>query len=833
MTTAASSSASHAAQTSAHIPAYDPTEVEPRWRARWEADRLYEVANDDPRPPYFFLTMLPYTSGDLHIGHWYAMAPSDVAARWHRMQGKNVLFPLAFDAFGLPAENAAINHNTHPKQWTYTNIENMTRQLKTMGASFDWNREFATSDPEYYRWTQWFFLKLYEHDLAYRAAADCNYCPGCGTVLANEQVLREADGVGVCERCQSVVEAKQLEQWMFRITKYADELLNFEGLDYPEQIKTMQTNWIGRSEGAEVSFPLGRVVDGEDRLTVFTTRADTLFGCTFMVLAPEHPLVPSLTTAAQREAVEAYIAQSRRWNEIERQSTTREKTGVFTGAYAKHPFTGEDIQIWIADYVLLSYGTGAVMGVPAHDDRDYAFAAARGIPIPVVIAPPDWDGEALSEAYTGPGPMVNSGEFDGTDWQDGKLAVADALAEMQLGGRTVSYRLRDWLISRQRYWGAPIPIIYCESCGAVPVPEADLPVLLPDDAEFLPTGASPLERHAGFVNVDCPACGEAARRETDTMDTFMCSNWYMFRYIDPHNHFAPLDPELARQWLPIDTYTGGAEHAVMHLLYSRFFTKAVRDVGVLEIDEPFRRLFNQGTITKDSAKMSKSRGNVVNPDDWVGRYGADTVRLYLMFVGPWEAGGDWDDSNIHGIWRWLNRVWNLVLGNVEFADGGSAEELRRAAHGMISRVTRDIDRFSFNTMIPAMMECSNTLASIRDQGPVDEAAWQEAVEALLLCLAPSAPHFTEELWARLGRDGSIHEQAWPQFDEALLRAETVTVAVQVNGRLRDTLQLAAGAEQAEAEAAARAAAGVARHLEGKTLRRVIWVPDKLLNFVAN
>ena len=816
----------------AQIPAYDPSEIEPRWRERWEIDGLYRVANDDLRPPYYFLTMLPYTSGDLHIGHWYAMAPSDVAARWQRMQGKNVLFPLGFDAFGLPAENAAINNDTHPKKWTYANVENMTRQLKTMGASFDWNREFATSDPEYYRWTQWWFLKLYEHGLAYRALADCNFCPPCGTVLANEQVIRNDEGIGICERCDEVVEAKQMEQWMFRTTAYADELLNFDGIDYPEPIKLMQRNWIGRSEGAEISFPLGREVAGEDRITVFTTRPDTLFGCTFMVLAPEHPLVAELTTDECRADVEAYIEQARRQNEIERQSTTREKTGVFTGAYTRHPFTGDDIQIWIADYVLLSYGTGAVMGVPAHDERDFAFASARGIDIPVVIAPPDWDGNDLDEAYTGPGKMVNSGRFDGTDWQEGKLAVADALDEMGLGGRTVSYRLRDWLISRQRYWGAPIPMIYCDSCGTVPVPEDDLPVLLPDDAEFLPTGASPLERHKLFVNVDCPTCDEVGRRETDTMDTFMCSNWYMYRYVDPHNHHAPIGDDLARQWLPIDTYTGGAEHAVMHLFYARFFAKAARDMGILEIDEPFAKLFNQGTITKDGFKMSKSRGNVVNPDEWVERYGADTVRLYLMFLGPWEAGGDWDDSGISGQWRWLNRVWNLVLGNVE-TGGNSANAIRRATHAMIGKVSDDIARFRFNTMIAAMMEFTNELQSIRDQGPVDANAWQEAIDALLLCLAPSAPHITEELWQQTGHSGSVHEQLWPKYDEALAQAETVTVVVQVNGKLREKLALPPGASQEDAESAARATSRVADQLDGKTLRRVIWVPDKLLNFVAN
>ena len=819
---------------SAVPPTYDPAEIEPRWRERWEIDGLYRTRDDDPREPYYFLTMLPYTSGDLHIGHWFAMAPSDVAARWHRMQGKNVLFPLGFDAFGLPAENAAIANNIHPKQWTYANIENMRGQLKTMGAMFDWDREFASSDPEYYRWTQWWFLKLYEHGLAYRGSADANFCPPCGTVLANEQVIRDDNGLGICERCDAVVEARQMEQWLFRTTKYADELLNFDGLDWPEPIKIMQRNWIGRSEGAEISFPLKPAVDGQDRITVFTTRPDTLFGCTFMVLAPEHPLVPSLTTDEQRPEVEAYVEAARLQNEIERQSTTRDKTGVFTGAYTHHPFTDEPIPIWIADYVLPSYGTGAVMGVPAHDERDFAFAEARGIPIPVVIAPPEWDGQTLEEAYTGPGPMVNSGEFDGTDWEAGKLAVADALAERDLGGRAISYRLRDWLISRQRYWGAPIPMVYCESCGVVPVPESELPVLLPDDAEFLPTGASPLLRHEGFLNVDCPECDEAATRETDTMDTFMCSNWYMYRYVDPHNQFAAIDPELARHWLPVDQYTGGAEHAVMHLFYARFFAKAARDMGILEIDEPFTRLFNQGTITKDGAKMSKSRGNVVNPDEWVGRFGADTVRLYLMFLGPWEGGGDWDDSGIQGQWRWLNRVWNLALSDAEStSDADSAREIRRATHVMIQRVTRDIERFRFNTMIAAMMEFTNTLSGLRDAGPVDVEAWAEAIHSLILCLAPSAPYISEELWRRLDNEGSVHNQMWPEYDEALTRSETVTVVVQVNGRLRERLTLAVGSEQVAAEAAARASTRVSDQLEGKTLRRVIWVPDKLLNFVAN
>ena len=814
-------------------PEYDPAEIEPRWRSRWEADDLYRTPDDDPRPPYFFLTMLPYTSGDLHIGHWYAMAPSDAAARRKRMQGFNVLFPVAFDAFGLPAENAAIQHNTHPKEWTYKNIEAMRGQLQNMGACFDWQREFATSDPEYYRWTQWWFLELYRHGLAYRGRAAANWCPSCSTVLANEQVNR-GDDAGRCERCETIVETRDLEQWFFRITDYAEELLDFSSIDWPEPIQSMQRNWIGRSEGAEISFPLEQPVGAAERISVFTTRPDTVFGVSYLVLAPEHPLVGRLTAPEQRAAVDAYVAQARRQSEIERQSAELDKSGVFTGACVRHPLTGAAVPIWIADYVLLSYGTGAVMGVPAHDERDFAFASKYGLPIPVVIAPPGWDGQPLAEAYTGGGPMVNSDGFDGTPSAAGKAAVAAALAERGLGGAAISYRLRDWLISRQRYWGAPIPMVYCDACGIVPVPEAELPVLLPDDAEFLPSGASPLERHQGFLQTSCPECGGDARRETDTMDTFMCSNWYMYRYLDPHNHFAPIDPGLAKRWLPIDQYTGGAEHAVMHLLYARFFAKAARDMGHLPIDEPFTRLFNQGTITKDGFKMSKSRGNVVNPDDWVARFGADTVRLYLMFLGPWEAGGDWDDSSIQGQWRWLNRVWQLALGAAERSrDPDGAAELRRATHAMIRKVSRDIDRFRFNTMIAAMMEFTNAIGRLRDAGPVDAQAWDEAIDALTLCLAPSAPHISEELWVRRGRSGSVHEQAWPEWDEQLAREQTITVVVQVNGKVREKLALPPGVAQAEAEAAARASRRVSGQLDGKTLRRTVWVPDRLLNFVAN
>ena len=709
----------------------------------------------------------------------------------------------------------------------------MRAQLKTMGASFDWSREIVTSDPEYYRWTQWLFLQLLKHDLAYRKMAPANWCPSCQTVLANEQVVRGDDGVGRCERCESVVEMRDLEQWFFRITQYADELLDFSSIEWPERIRTMQTNWIGRSEGAEIRFGLEAPPTGWEAITVFTTRADTVFGTTSLVLAPEHPLVELITTDDQREAVGEYVRATRLATEIERQSTERPKTGVSTGAYALHPFTGARISIWIADYVLLSYGHGAVMGVPAHDERDFAFARQYGFEIPVVVAGPEWDGAALAEAYAGDGRLVNSGEFDGLSVAEGKVAIAAALRERGAGGPAVNYRLRDWLISRQRYWGAPIPIIHCPSCGPVAVPEEELPVLLPEDAEFLPTGESPLARHEGFLRVDCPQCGEPAKRETDTMDTFMCSSWYFFRYVDPHNEEAPVGAGLAKQWLPVAQYTGGAEHAVLHLMYSRFFTKACRDMGIVTVGEPFTRLFNQGIITKDGAKMSKSRGNVVNPDELVARLGADAVRLYLMFLGPWDRGGDWNDSSIQGHSRWLHRIWKLVqLGPARGADAASGERIRRLTHRMIKKVSEDIASFRFNTMLAAMMEFTNGLSKEPELGPVDGAAWDEAVRSLVLCLAPSAPHITEELWQRLGEPYSVHVQSWPPFDPARVAAETVTLVVQVNGKVRAQVEAAVGLDAAGAQAAAESAEGVQRYLAGKTLRRVVHVPDRLVNFVV-
>jgi len=812
---------------------YKPKEIEKKWQRKWAEDKLYEVSDDDPRPKWYALTMFPYTSGDLHIGHWYPMAPSDVHARYKRMQGYNVLHPMGFDAFGLPAENAAIKRGIHPFTWTMQNIDNMRRQLKSIGAIYDWSREVITCLPDYYKWTQWFFLKLYEKGLAYRGRAPVNWCPQCQTVLANEQVV----GEGICERCETPVVRRDLEQWFFRITSYADELLEFDGVDWPERIKIMQRNWIGKSFGTEISFALDHPGVKEKEIRVFTTRPDTTFGVTFMVLAPEHPLVAQLTSPDKKAEVDAYITKSRRQSEIERLSTEREKDGVFTGAYCVNRLNGEKVPIWIADYVLLGYGTGAVMAVPAHDERDFAFAKKYKLPIPVVIAPPDWDGAELTEAYIEPGTMVNSGQFNGLPSEKGIEAVSEFLKEKGWGKRTVSYKLRDWLISRQRYWGAPIPMIYCDKCGTVPVPEKDLPVLLPEDAEFKPTGESPLKYNEGFVNTTCPKCSGPAKRETDTMDTFMCSSWYFLRYASPHYGEAAFDPEKVKHWLPVDLYTGGAEHAVMHLFYARFFIKAIRDMGLVDFGEPFTRLFNQGIIIAEKRKMSKSRGNVVNPDDYVAELGADAVRAYLMFIAPWEQGGEWDDSGISGISRWLNRLWGLGLSGYYWDEsaGGQVKaerELERLSHQTIRKVSQDLEKLRLNTMIAALMEFTNHLSKIKDERAVSVNAWKEAVDTLLLLLAPTAPHLAEELWQRTGHEYSIHNQSWPGWNEELAREEEITLVVQVNGKLRDRIAVSASVTEDEARQLALDSPRVKSYTEGKEIAQVVYVPGRLVNLVV-
>lgn len=809
---------------------YHPKAIETKWQARWEADGLYKTDLSADERKFYFLTMLPYTSGDLHVGHWYAMGPSDVSARYRRMRGENVFFPIGFDAFGLPAENAAIKQGTHPHEWTYRNIERMRGQLKSMGAMFDWDSEAITADPEFYRWNQWFFLKFYEKDLAYRAFAPANWCPSCQTVLANEQVLEN----GTCERCHTAVVQKDLQQWFFRITKYAEELLDFSHMDWPDQITTMQRNWIGRSEGLNISFALD--VDGvdEDEIRVFTTRPDTIFGVTSMVLAPDHPLVDKITTAEQKAEIEAYVDQARRTTDIERLSADREKTGVFTGAYCRNRLNDTKVPIWIADYALLWYGTGAVMGVPAHDERDFAFAKKYDLDIPVVIAPPDWDESPLEVAYTEPGKQVNSGRFDGLPNDEGKSAIMNYAESEGWGHRTTTYRIRDWLISRQRYWGTPIPMIHCPKCGVVPVPEDQLPVVLPKDAEFKPTGDSPLELHEGFVNTTCPECGEPAKRETDTMDTFMDSNWYFMRYLSPQFSDGPIDPALAKKWLPVDQYTGGAEHAVMHLLYARFFWKVARDLGVVEGPEPFKRLFSQGQILgPDGQRMSKSRGNVVAPDDQVAKVGADAFRAFLMFIGPWNEGGPFNTKGISGIERWLNRAWTAALDEPELTENTeSAQTIRHLTHKTIKRATSDIEGFHFNTMISALMEMTNGLYQAREAGPIDRAAWGEAIEAMILMMAPLVPHITEELWERTNNPYSVHQQSWPTFDESLAAEHEVTLVIQVNGKVRDRIQVGADIAEDAAKELGMASEAVKRHLDGKEPRRIIYVPGRLVNIVV-
>jgi leucyl-tRNA synthetase len=809
---------------------YMPQEIEKKWQDRWAADHLYEVTEDPSRTKYYALTMFPYPSGDLHIGHWYAMAPSDVRARFKRMQGYNVLHPMGFDAFGLPAENAAIKHGIHPYKWTMSNIERMRKQLRSMGCIYDWTREVVSCQPDYYKWTEWFFLKLYEAGLAYRGMAPVNWCPACQTVLANEQVV----GEGECERCGAMVTKRDMEQWFFRITNYAEELLDFSKIDWPERIRTIQTNWVGRSEGAEVSFGLDHPGVAEKELRVFTTRPDTIYGVTFFLLSPEHPLVDKLTTPDRKAEVQQYVEWCRRQADYERTALQREKTGVFLGSHVINRFTGERIPIWITDYVLSTYGTGAVMGVPAHDERDFEFATKFGLPIRVVISPPDWNGEPLGDAYEGDGVLVNSAEFNGMPAAEGFKAICEKLEREGWGTVSVAYRIRDWLISRQRYWGAPIPIVYCDRCGIVPVPEADLPVLLPPDAEFKPTGESPLKYHEAFVNTTCPRCGGSARRETDTMDTFMCSNWYYLRFTSPGVDYAAFDDKKLNYWMPVDLYTGGAEHAVLHLMYSRFFIKALRDIGILSFDEPFTKLFNQGIILHGGSRMSKSRGNVVAPDQYVSQLGADTVRSYLMFVGPWNLGGDWSDSGIIGLSRWLNRIWNLC--ETPYAETNYDEETEKRIihlmHKTLKTVSEDIEDFRFNTMLARLMEFTNELGAALERGAVSAATWEEAIRTLLLMLAPSTPHIAEELWTRRGLPYSIHNQSWPCFDEELARAEEITLAVQVNGRLRDKLVVPADITEEEVRELALASDRVRAHLDGKSVKKVIYVPGRIVSIVV-
>jgi len=918
---------------------YRPEKIEPKWQKRWAADGLYHSDIDAERPKHYALTMLPYPSGDLHIGHWYAMTPSDARARFMRMRGYNVLFPMGFDAFGLPAENAAIKHNIHPKEWTYANIERMRAQLRTMGAMFDWRREAVSSDPKYYKWSEWFFSQLYKHDLAYRKMSPVDWCPHCNTTLAREQVWGDDRH---CERCGTPVIKKDLEQWFFRTTKYAEELLDFSHIDWPERVQALQTNWIGRSEGASVIF---RTEEG-DPLEVFTTRPDTLWGATFMVLAPEHPLVEKITSADQQAEVDAYVLQAARQSDIQREAIDKDKTGVFTGGYAINPVNQARIPIWIADYVLMTYGTGAIMAVPAHDERDFEFALKFGLPILPVIErtdgltksfaardsvktdfagalevqgipfeantdgfyvtiPPekideyiqiarqhlrpghwvdvvgmgwvfifansveDWDSVASGRHILARcqkldsglveyrtlmeflwrrdfyrdalyhheyGAMINSNEFSGTKGDEAVRKVIAWLEEKGVGKGAINYRLRDWLISRQRYWGAPIPIVYCKKCGIVLVPDEELPVLLPDDVEWLPTGESPLKLHPTWKYTTCPTCGGDAVRETDTMDTFMCSSWYHLRYLSPDYDKWPFDPVEYDYWMPVDIYTGGIEHATMHLIYTRFFHKAGRDMGIMKGPEPMLQLRNQGIILgEDSEKMSKSRGNVIAPDDLVGRYGADTVRAYLMFFARWDMGGPWNSNGIEGTARWVRRTWTLFSEPWELKSAASPEvlrSLRRKLHQTLRQVTHDYETLEFNTIISALMELLNEMYKAREAGAVGTPEWEEAQDIYLRMMAPATPHVVEELWARLGKPYSVHTQAWPEVDEDAAAEEQITLVVQVNGKVRDRIDAPVDISEADAKALALASEAVQKHLDGKPPRKVIVVPGKLVNIVV-
>jgi leucyl-tRNA synthetase len=817
---------------------YNPKAMERKWQEKWEADKLYRSVIDETRPKHYALTMLPYPSGDLHIGHWYAMTPSDARARFMRMRGYNILFPMGFDAFGLPAENAAIKEGIHPMKRTFENIERMRKQMKTMGAMFDWEREAISASPEYYKWTEWFFIQLYKMGLAYRKMSPVDWCPNCNTTLAREQVWGEDRH---CERCGTPVIKKDLDQWFFKTTRYADELLNFDGIDWPERVKTLQTNWIDRSEGASVIF---KTEKGGHHVEIFTTRPDTLWGATFMVFSPEHTLVDEITTPENKAAVEEYKQQAARQSDIQRGAADKEKTGVFTGGYAINPVTNERIPIWIADYVLMSYGTGAIMAVPAHDERDFAFARKYGLKIIPVIQPEgvELNGDTMEAAYIGEGVMINSGQFNGTkvNTEKGRKnpgihKVIDWLQEKGIGRESVNYRYRDWLISRQRYWGAPIPMTHCDIHGWNPVPEDELPVLLPEDVEWKPTGESPLKLHPTWKNTTCPICGGPAMRETDTMDTFMCSSWYHLRYLSPHYDKGPFDEAEYNYWMPVDTYTGGIEHATMHLLYTRFFHKALRDAGITEGNEPMMQLRNQGMVLgEDNEKMSKSRGNVIAPDVLVNYYGADTVRAYIMFFARWEMGAPWDSQGIEGAARWIRRVWAIFTDQTPTgtASNETKKTLRRRVHQTVRKVTHDFENFEFNTIISALMELLNEMYKAREAGALGSQEWYEAQDIYLRLLAPVAPHIAEELWTmHLGRPYSIHQQSWPEVDEVAAKEDSIEIPVQVNGKVRDRIVVPADAGEEAIKSAALASEQVQKYLEGREPRKVIVANKRLVNVV--
>lgn len=820
---------------------YDFQAIEQKWQKYWEVNNFYKVSADSSQPKYYALEMFPYPSGNLHMGHVRNYAIGDLVARFKTMNGFNVLHPMGWDAFGLPAENAAIKHGHHPAKWTYSNIENMKTQLKTLGISYDWDREIATCRPDYYKFTQWMFLKLYEKGLAYKKNSAVNWCPSCTTVLANEQVVE-----GVCERCETQVDKKQLEQWFFKITDYAQRLLDDLGKlpGWPEKVKTMQKNWIGRSEGCQFSMKL----DGMDEeIEVFTTRPDTVFGVTYMVLAPEHPLVEKIMqNQSDNKAIKDFIVKVSKSSDIERTSNDSEKEGVFTGAYAINPMNGTKIPIWIADYVLMDYGTGAIMAVPAHDQRDFEFARKYKIDIKVVIQGEDSPADAseLSEAYTAEGKMINSAKFSGLSVEEGKKKVNEYMQEQGFGKATVNFRLRDWLISRQRYWGAPIPIVYCESCGTVPVAEKDLPVLLPEDIVFKPSGESPLKYEEKFINTTCPICGQEAKRESDTMDTFVCSSWYYTRYCSPHNSELPFDTEEANYWMAVDQYIGGVEHAILHLMYARFFTKFLYDQKYLNCEEPFENLLTQGMVLKDGTKMSKSKGNVVSPEDIIKHYGADTARLFILFASPPERDLEWSDQGVEGSFRFLNRVWRQVLDYQEVikdvqipAQIDELDEISKAlhykTHASIKKVTDDIEeRFNFNTAISAIMELSNALGQYKENEIINYVIVKEAIESMLLMLSPFAPHTTEELWQLIGHSTSIHLESWPKYDTSALIKEEIDIVIQISGKVRERIKVAADISDDELRQISLDNDKIKELIKDKNIVKIIIVSGKLVNIVA-
>ncbi|MGN0736397.1 MAG: leucine--tRNA ligase [Anaerovoracaceae bacterium] len=818
---------------------YNFSEIEKKWQKYWEDNKVFKTVEDDTKEKFYCLEMFPYPSGKLHMGHVRNYSIGDVVARFKRMDGYNVLHPMGWDSFGLPAENAAIKHGIHPSIWTWDNIAEMRKQLKELGLSYDWDREVATCHEDYYKWMQWIFIQFYNRGLAYKKENPVNWCPSCQTVLANEQVVD-----GCCERCKSPVGKKNLSQWYFKITDYAERLLdNLDTLDgWPNKVKVMQRNWIGKSVGAEVEF---KIKDYDETLTVFTTRVDTIYGTTYMVLAPEYPSVLKMVEGTEYEQpVKEYIEKVEHMNDIERTSTTNEKTGVFIGKYAINPFTKKEIPIYISDYVLMGYGTGAVMGVPAHDQRDFEFATKFGIDIIPVVDPgdPDIDLNNLKEACAAEGTLINSGEFNGMNNKEAIGKFIEIVEERGIGKKTTNYRLRDWLISRQRYWGTPIPMIYCEDCGWVPEKEENLPVLLPTDVEFTGKGESPLTTSKVFAHAVCPKCGKPARREMDTMDTFLDSSWYFLRYCDPKNTEAPFDPAKANYWMNVDQYIGGVEHAILHLMYSRFFQMALYDMGLVDCEEPFKNLLTQGMVNKDGKKMSKSLGNVVSPEEIIKKYGADTARLFILFAAPPDRELDWSDAGVEGSYRFLNRVYRLVY---EFkkkypevpdefkVEGPADKSLNYMLNAAIKKVSEDVGgKYSFNTAISSIMELVNEMYKYKEGENVNAGLLGKAVKDLILILSPFTPHICEEMWEHIGQTESVVNMPWPEFDESALVKDEVEIVIQVNGKLKDKIFAANNSDRSELEKAALENKNIQALLEGKTVVKVVVVPNKLVNIVV-